>query len=85
MNILLCCDNNFVGQASVLIHSIQLTNNKSTINFYILTEDISDINKQKISNIIEKKNSIFFLNNVISEEHHKILQSTIKKVKDITS
>ena len=53
INVCLCSDNNFAPFVATTISSI-LLNTKEHISFYILSDNISDVNKELIKNGTEK-------------------------------
>ncbi len=50
MNIVLCLDNNYIKYCTIVIASIIYNNQNEKITFHLLSDDITDKNKQKLQN-----------------------------------
>ena len=55
INVVLATDNNYAQHATVAMTSVLLnTSNKKRINFYIITDNISEDNRQRMTKTVEK-------------------------------
>lgn len=67
MNIVLSSDNNFIEHCCVTIMSI-IKNNSPRINFYLLTDDLNEINSTILSDIITSNGSFFTVIHVVTQD-----------------
>lgn len=56
INIAICIDNNFIMQAGVLLTSINETNKEEKFSVYVLSENLNEISKKKLTLITEGSN-----------------------------
>jgi lipopolysaccharide biosynthesis glycosyltransferase len=60
MDIVITIDKNYITQCIVLIYSIVSTNSKIMVNIYILSEDLTENNKQYITSYFNENNIVFY-------------------------